>query len=135
MLGYVIHTCPNCGSKTRRIHDYRYQIIKDLPLHLKHTYLVLKKRRYVCLCGKRFIEKYDFLPSYQRRTLRLSYKIINLLRNLVNINFVAEITNVSVNTITRLFDTVNYSTPSLPECISIDEFKGDADTENTNVYL
>lgn len=120
-------TCPHCGNQTKRIHDYRYQVIKDLPFQLKHTYLVLKKRRYACQCGKRFSEKYHFLPTYQRRTLRLSYKIIDLLRNLVNIKSVAETTNVSVNTVTRLLDTVNYSIPSLPDCISIDEFKGDTD--------
>lgn len=120
-------TCPNCGQHTRRIHDYRNQVIKDLPLQLKHTYLVLKKRRYACNCGKRFLEKYSFLPSYQRRTTRLSFKIIDLLRNLVNIKSVAETTNVSVSTVTRLLDTVNYGIPSLPECISIDEFKGNTD--------
>jgi hypothetical protein len=38
------HTCPACGSKTSRIHDYREQTIKDLPLQFKHTYLVLRKR-------------------------------------------------------------------------------------------
>lgn len=29
-------TCPHCGSITKRIHDYRYQTIKDLPFQLKH---------------------------------------------------------------------------------------------------
>jgi len=122
-----MQTCPCCGNETKRIHDYRYQTIKDLPFQLKHTYLILKKRRYACKCGKRFVEKYRFLASYQRRTVRLSHKIIDLLRNLVNIKSVAETTNVSVNTVTRLLDTVSYSIPYLPECISIDEFKGDTD--------
>ena len=58
------HTCPKCGSKTSRVHDYREQLIKDLPFQFKHTYLVLKKRRYACSCGKRFYESYDFLPRY-----------------------------------------------------------------------
>lgn len=122
-----MQTCPRCGNQTKRIHDYRNQEIKDLPLQLKHTYLILKKRRYVCKCGKRFVEKYHFLASYQRRTLRLSYKIIELLKDLVSIKSVAKTTNVSVNTVTRLLDTVSYSNSSLPECISIDEFKGDTD--------
>ena len=122
-----IQICPDCGSQTKRIHDYRYQEIKDLPFQMKHTFLVLKKRRYVCKCGKRFMEKYHFLPSYQRRTLRLSYKILDLLRNLVSIRSVANISNVSVSTVTRILDTVNYPTPSLPECLSIDEFKGNTD--------
>lgn len=122
-----MQTCPRCGNQTKRIHDYRNQEIKDLPLQLKHTYLILKKRRYVCKCSKRFVEKYHFLASYQRRTLRLSYKIIELLKDLVSIKSVAKTTNVSVNTVTRLLDTVSYSNSSLPECISIDEFKGDTD--------
>jgi len=103
-------------------------VIKDLPFQLKHTYLVLKKRRYACKCGKKFIEKYPFLASYQRRTVRLSHKIVDMLRNLVNIKSVAEMANVSVNTVTRLLDTLSYTIPSIPECISIDEFKGDTDT-------
>ncbi|NLZ52909.1 MAG: ISL3 family transposase [Thermoanaerobacteraceae bacterium] len=122
-----LQTCPRCGNQTKRIHDYRYQEIKDLPFQLKDTYLVLKKRRYICQCGKRFIEKYHFLASYQRRTIRLSYKIIDLLRNLTSIKAVAEATNVSVNTVSRLLDTINYCTPSIPECIAIDEFKGNTD--------
>lgn len=120
--------CPHCGMETKRIHDYRFQVIKDLPFQMKHTYLILRKRRYVCSCGKRFLEKYPFLASYQRRTLRLSFKIIDLLRDMRSIKSVAADTNVSINTVTRILDTVSYTTPSIPECISIDEFKGNADT-------
>jgi len=40
---------------------------------------------------------------------------------------VADVANVSVSTVTRLLDTVNYTTPSLPACLSIDEFKGNTD--------
>lgn len=40
---------------------------------------------------------------------------------------VAVDTNVSVSTVSRLLDTINYSSPSVPECISIDEFKGNTD--------
>jgi transposase len=45
-----------------------------------------------------------------------------------SIKSVAKDTNVSVNSVTRILDTVSYSIPSIPECISIDEFKGNADT-------
>ncbi|NLK28446.1 MAG: ISL3 family transposase [Clostridiales bacterium] len=120
--------CPCCGSQTSRIHDYRSQVIKDLPMQMKHTYLVLRKRRYICSCGKRFLEKYSFLPTYKRQTLRLSFKIIALLRETRSIKSVANEVNVSASTIARLLDTVSYSSPSLPECIGIDEFKGNAET-------
>ncbi len=40
------HICPACGAKTSKIHDYREQVIKDLPLQFKHTYL------YACNSGR-----------------------------------------------------------------------------------
>ena len=64
--------CPVCGAVTKRIHDYRSQTIKDLPFQFKYCFLVLKKRRYVCKCGKRFYEHYSFLPRYYQRTNRLT---------------------------------------------------------------
>jgi len=124
----VDQICPCCGNTTKRIHDYRLQTIKDLPFQLKHTLLVLRKRRYLCSCGKKFHEVYDFIPRYHRRTPRLSYKIINMLRSTRSIKSVAEETNVSVTTVSRLLDTINYTTPSLPSCLSIDEFKGNVET-------
>ena len=73
-----IQTCPCCGNETKRIHDYRYQMIKDLPFQLKHTYLILRKRRYICRCGKRFMEKHHFLATYQllRKYYKRSRKLI-----------------------------------------------------------
>lgn len=124
----VEQICPCCGTTTKRIHDYRLQTIKDLPFQLKHTLLVLRKRRYLCSCGKKFYESYTFIPRYHRRTPRLSYKIVNMLRSTRSIKSVAEETNVSVTTVTRLLDTISYTSPTLPPCLSIDEFKGNAET-------
>jgi transposase len=122
------HTCPCCGATTIRIHDYRQQRIKDLPFQLKDCYLILKKRRYLCSCGKKFYEKYSFLSKYQQRTIRLSYGILNELRDTVSIKYVASKTNVSSSTVCRLIDTLNYTIPTLSKAISIDEFKGNANT-------
>ena len=47
------HICPCCNSITSRVHDYRTQRIKDLPFQMKNCFLILKKRRYVCSCGKK----------------------------------------------------------------------------------
>lgn len=60
----MVQTCPCCGKQTKQIQDYRLQVIKDLPLQLKHCYLVLNKRQYRCSCRKRFAEKYNFLVRY-----------------------------------------------------------------------
>ncbi|MBV1822080.1 transposase family protein, partial [Anaerosalibacter bizertensis] len=82
------HTCPACGAKTSKIHDYREQTIKDLPFQFKHTYLVLRKRRYACSCGKRFYESYDFLPRYHRMTNRLAFFICQELTKLTSLTSV-----------------------------------------------
>ena len=69
------HACPACGALTDHVHDYRMQRVKDIPLGRK-TLLYLRKRRYRCLCGKRFFEKNSFLPKYHRVTSRLVAAII-----------------------------------------------------------
>lgn len=122
------HICPSCGSPTNRIHDYRDQIIKDIPLG-RATYLHLKKRRYRCACGKRFYEKNTFLPRYYRMTSRMIAEIIQAFRKLVSATEVASRYNVSVSTAIRYFDCVGYCCKELPKVLSIDEFKGNAGGE------
>ena len=48
------HKCPCCGAETDKIHDYREQLIKDIPVYGKNAFIHLQKRRYRCPCGKRF---------------------------------------------------------------------------------
>ncbi len=124
------HKCPKCGSITSKIHDYRVQRVKDIPIMGKRTYLVLRKRRYVCKeCGKKFFEHINFLGKRQRMTNRLAAYIISQLSSLSSMKEVARQTNVSVTTVMRLFDNVN-PTKKIEdfssEVICIDEFKGNA---------
>ena len=122
------HICPNCGNSTTKIHDYRWQTIKDLPFQLKDCYLVLHKRRYACSCGKKFYESYEFLPKYLHRTKRLTWKIADLLRETTSLKSVAKTSNVSVATVCRILDSIHNSCPPFKEAVSIDEFKGNART-------
>ena len=122
------HICPCCNSSTSRVHDYRTQKIKDLPFQMKDCFLILKKRRYICKCGKRFFESYTFLSRYQQRTRRLTKSIINELRETVSIKYVSNKLNLSEATIARVLDTVSYEIPSIGKALSIDEFKGNAET-------
>ena len=122
------YICPNCGNSTTKIHDYRWQTIKDLPFQLKDCYLVLHKRRYACSCGKKFYESYEFLPKYLHRTKRLTWKIADLLRETTSLKSVAKTSNVSVATVCRILDSIHYSCPPFKEAVSIDEFKGNART-------
>lgn len=119
--------CPVCGNRTIRVHDYRYQTIKDLAFQQKATYLILRKRRYACSCGKRFYEHYSFLAKYQQRSLRLSYKVLDNFRKISSITSVAKNTNLSTSTVCRIVDSLSYTKPHLPDCLSIDEFKGNTD--------
>ena len=120
--------CPCCGAPVTHIHDYRTQIIKDLPFQFKNCYLVLRKRRYACKCGKRFYEKYRFLPKYQQRTTRMTAFIASSLHLSQSIKETARQSNVSTATVNRILDTIHYPREKFPNAISIDEFKGNAKT-------
>ena len=129
------HPCPLCGTFTKRIHDYRMQTIKDLPFQLKHCYLLLKKRRYVCPCGKRFYENYSFLPRYFQRTSRLTAFIASALHDTRSIASVAELCNVSSATVNRVLDTVAFRRLTLSHTLAVDEFKGNASGEKYQCIL
>ena len=129
------HVCPNCGQSTSYIHDYRDQIIKDIPLGRK-TYIHLRKRRYVCRhCTKRFYEKNSFLARYHRTTTRLVAAVITAFRKLQPAKEVAAQFNLSSTTALRYFDFVEYRCIKLPQVLSIDEFKGNAGGEKYQCIL
>ena len=91
------HRCPACGALTDRVHDYRTQTIKDVPLG-RTTLLHLRKRRYRCDCGKHFFEKNTFLPRYYRSTGRLVAEIITAFRETVSAAKIGAQFNVSGTT-------------------------------------
>lgn len=128
------HVCPCCGALTDRIHDYREQIVKDIPLG-RTTLLHLRKRRYRCACGKRFFEKNPFLPRYYRVTSRLVAEIIFAFQKITSAAEIGSRYNVSSNTVMRYFKYVNHRPKELPEVLSIDEFKGNSGGEKYNCIL
>ena len=129
------HECPRCGRKTSLIHDYREQLIKDIPLGRK-TYLHLRKRRYSCPhCAKHFYEKNTFLPRYHRTTSRLVASVIAAFRKLQPAKEIAAQFNLSITTALRYFDLVEYRCTKLPRVLSIDEFKGNAGGEKYQCIL
>lgn len=119
------HTCPHCNTKTNTIHDYRTQKIKDIPAFGKSVTIVLRKRRYRCPhCEKRFFEINSFLPKYHRMTNRLSAFVIDKLRDERSFTSVAKEVNLSISTVIRIFDVIQYPKAKLSTALSIDEFKG-----------
>ena len=125
------HICPACGAVTDRIHDYRMQTIKDVPL-ARNTFLHLRKRRYRCACGKRFFEENTFLPRYYRITSRLVSEIIHAFEKVVPAKEIGCRFNVSGVTAMRYFRYVNHRVKELPEVLSLDEFKGNSGGEKYN---
>lgn len=125
------HTCPACGAVTDRVHDYRTQRIKDVPL-ARNTFLHLRKRRYRCSCGKRFFERNTFLPRYYRVTSRLVSEIIHAFKKTVSAKEIGCRFNVSGMTAMRYFRCVNHKVRELPEVLSLDEFKGNSGGQKYN---
>ena len=121
--------CPCCNSITSKVHDYRFQTIKDCPIQFKNTFIKLRKRRYKCnKCGKQFFEDLSFLPRYYRMTNRLSAWICRQFSTTNSVKQITSSANVSSNTVFRLLSLFNVSNNSLPEVLSIDEFKGNTGT-------
>ena len=136
-LGRKVVNCPRCEAETSKIHDYRTQIVKDCEAFGKKVELVLRKRRYVCTCcNKRFAEPNEFLPKYHRMTSRLIETVIEKLSDERSFSSVARETRLSVSTIIRIFDHIQYPTLKVcPSVLSIDEFKGNTGGEKFNVIL
>ena len=131
-----LHKCPKCGRMTDKIHDYRKQVIKELPAFGKKVRLVLRKRRYRCECGKRLFEETDIVARYQRMTANCVLKMLDKLHEACSFSSVAREFDVSTTTVIRHFNTINYSKPyDLPEAIGIDEFKGNTGGEKFNCII
>ena len=123
-------TCPYCKMKTTKIKDYRTQIIKDIPIRFKTTYLSYRKRRYQCKnCGKTFYEQVSFLAKRGRKTTRVTEFIIERLTGKQSMKDIAKDANVSTTTVARLLPPLAVSPKHLPKVLCIDEFKG-----NTGYY-
>lgn len=131
-----IHLCPECGYPTSKVHDYRTQLVRDLPMAGLNVVLHLKKRRHVCpKCGKRFDEVIDFLPRYHRFTNRVFLKVLNDLEKCISIKDIAEMYNMTAPTAAKVLNVVNYTPTKLPEVLSIDEFRGNSGGEKFQCIL
>lgn len=74
------------------------------------------------------MEHYSFLPLYHRRTRRLAFSVISILRQTFSLKQVSILTGVSVQTICRLLDTINclrlsHSSTGKYQCILVDPKK------------
>ena len=125
------HICPVCKAVTDKVHDYRKQIVKDLPVQGKHVYWYYRKRRYRCdCCNKRFPENLYLLPRYHRIASRVAAYAFQELSKKQSNQDIAQRLGVSSSTIGRWLKLLSYQ-PSrqLPAVIAIDAFRGNAGRE------
>ncbi len=128
--------CPQYGQKTDRIHDYRNQKIRDMSCFGRTVTLLLRKRRYVCECGKRFYEKNSWLERYQRETKRTTLAILKDCGTEANYATIGKRYGVSGATAARRFDRLQMAAPKiLPEVLGIDEFRGNSGGEKFHCIL
>ena len=126
----TIHRCPYCGYSTSYVKDYRIQIIKDTKIGGKDLFIHLRKRRYICNhCRRSFTELNPLVKRYQHFSSRFYTQTYQEFQSVQSFKAIANRFGVSVTSIIRWFDKINYGTPELPDCFSIDEFKGNANNE------
>ena len=124
-----MHTCPVCETQTDEIHDYRIQIVKDLPVQGKKLRWRYRKRRYRCIgCGKRFYENNYLLPKWHRITNRMTAFCLLEFGKKCSQADIAKGLGVSPSTVGRWLKLLGFAKPnSLPGVLSIDEFRGNTD--------
>lgn len=67
--------CPDCGFKTRKVHDSRRRRIRDLPVSGRPVTLVWHRRRFSCeACGERHLEQHPEIEG--RLTRRLARQLV-----------------------------------------------------------
>ena len=131
-----IHEGPRCKAHTSKVNDYRIQCVKDIPSFNQKVVLKIHKRRHVRpACGKKFYEHIPLVPKYQRTTQRIWAFVIDELSKVQSMKEIGIQANISSSTVARILDHMRYSCDSLPEVISIDEFKGNADGEKFQCIL
>lgn len=130
------HRCPHCSHTTTYIKDYRLQKVKDLSLVGKPLIVTIRKRRYICKnCNSTFSENNPYIKRYCHFPQRFYLEVIKETFDLQSFSAIARRFGTSVTSIIRWFDNINYPKAELPNCIAIDEFKGNAGGEKFQCNL
>lgn len=129
-------TCEHCNHICN-IHDYRTQTIKLGKLRYKNLFIVLKKRRFKCpICNKIHTEKLPFIAKGHRIAKSIFFDVFEKTKEERNMTSIAKELNISVNTVIRYFDTIDYVKPKkAPKSLAIDEFKGNTGGFKYNVVI
>lgn len=119
------HRCPNCQTETTYVHDYRIRKITHAAFTSHKAILLYKRRRYRCpSCQKRFPEENAFVNKYEKISHYTKLSILNEYPKSLSFKAIAEKLYISSSTVIRHGeDHINPNRMTLPEVLSIDEFK------------
>lgn len=130
------HKCPYCSHLTSYIKDYRLQTVKELSVFGKPLTVTVRKRRYICKhCNRSFTEDNPYISRYCHFPKRFYLEAIKETFSLQSLSSIAKRLEVSVSSIIKWFNQISYPHPELPECIAIDEFRGNAGGEKFQCNL
>lgn len=132
-------SCPNCGSYSCNIKEYKVRKIKHSAYNQRNCVLLYHARRFVCKdCGRTFYEPNPFVAT-EHSISKLT--IINVLNELKEYNSTfssaAKHNNISSTQAEAIFDDyVNIPRQTLPRVICIDEiYQKHLERINTLVFF
>jgi len=68
--------CPRCGQVSRRLHQNKRHLVKDLPISNREVFIRVNRRQFKCeYCQKPFSERLDFVENKKSFTKRYARKI------------------------------------------------------------
>ena len=122
--------CPVCGKYSRRVHDFYFRTISDLPVFQNRTEILLKTRKFRCgndRCHRKvFSEQTPAIIRYARRTKRatkiLESFAIELTGRLGSIMSNQLSITVSSSTITRIAHSQQLSDIQQPRVLGVDDW-------------
>ena len=122
--------CPVCGKYSKRVHDYYFRTISDLPVFQNRTEILLKTRKFRCgndRCHRKvFSEQTPDIVPYARRTKRaakiLDSFAIELTGRLGSIMSKQLSISVSSSTITRIAHSQQLLDIQQPNVLGVDDW-------------
>jgi transposase len=122
--------CPLCGKYSKRVHDYYFRTISDLPIFQSKTIILLKTRKFKCVnkqCQRKvFSEQTPAILRYSRRTERaeklLDTLAIELTGRLGSILSKQLNLYVSSSTMTRIAHNLPLPDIVRPKALGVDDW-------------
>lgn len=131
------HQCPECGSKTKQIKDYRVRKVRFGSVQGNCIIGKYRARRYQCAnCKKSFSEDNTFVQKYMQMSITNLNHLFARLEESLNYTAIAKECDTSITTVIRYFDMILIPKPKvLPTVLGIDEFRGNAATDRFQINL